>query len=264
MRHLLKDEWFVSTTITILIHLFLLIFFILFKVDFKPLIAEFVEVSFTGGFKAPAIENRIYTNELLKEQTDLEPIDAPTHSNIRNIELPERRQLELNEDEIVEKIQPDVEKKIEGPPAVKQTPASSLPQTKSNLPFNPFLKREKTVERGIFKKGSDEKLLTGTQRVDIDLNKEFDIDWMGDIKREIYQKRLPEFPEDVQREAVIKIKFTLLPNGLVGSAILLQKGDTRLENLTLETFKTWRFNPLPNYTEQETQTGIITFRFKLR
>ena len=87
---------------------------------------------------------------------------------------------------------------------------------------------------------------------------------MGDIKREIYQKKLPEFPEDVQQEAIIKIKFSVLPNGLVGSAVLLQKGNTRLENLTLETFKTWRFNPLPDYANQEPQTGIITFRFKLR
>jgi TonB family protein len=68
----------------------------------------------------------------------------------------------------------------------------------------------------------------------------------------------------VQREAIIKIKFTVLPNGLVGSAILLQKGDTKLENLTLEAFKTWRLNPLPSYASQVAQSGVITFRFKLR
>ena len=264
MRHLLKDEWFVSTTTTILIHLLLLIFFILFKIDFKPVIAEFVEVSFTGGFEAPAIDDIVYTDELINKERNLNPIDSQPESNLRNIELPERRQLDLTEEEIIEKIQPDLEKKIEGPPAIKRTPIPSIPQTNSNQPFNPFLKREKRVESGIFKKGGDEKLLTGTQKVDINLDKEFEIDWMGDIKREIYQKKLPEFPEDVQQEAIIKIKFSVLPNGLVGSAVLLQKGNTRLENLTLETFKTWRFNPLPDYANQEPQTGIITFRFKLR
>lgn len=264
MRHLLKDEWFVSTTTTILIHLVLLIFFIIFKIDFQPVIAEFVEVSFTGGFKAPSIEDVTYTDELIDKEGTLNPIDSQPETNLRNIELPERRQLDLNEEEIIEKVQPDLEKKIEGPPAIKRTPIPSIPQTKSNQPFNPFLKREKKVESGIFKKGSDEKLLTGTQKVDINLDKEFEIDWMGDIKREIYQKKLPEFPEDVQQEATIKIKFSVLPNGLIGSAVLLQKGNTQLENLTLETFKTWRFNPLPNYTDQEPQTGIITFRFRLR
>ena len=264
MKHLLKDEWFISTSMTFLVHLFLLIFFILFKIDFKPVIAEFVEVSFTGGFKASAIQNPAYTDELTEDKENLKPVDIQPQSNVRNIELPERRQLDLNEEEFIEKVQPDIEKKIEGPPVVKRTPVSTVPQTKSNQPFNPFLKKEKTMESGIFKKGSDEKLLTGTQSVDIDLNKEFEIDWMGDLKREIYQKKLPEFPEDVQQEAIIKIKFSVLPNGLVGSAVLLQKGNTQLENLTLETFKTWRFNPLPGYMEQEPQTGIITFRFKLR
>jgi len=61
----------------------------------------------------------------------------------------------------------------------------------------------------------------------------------------------------------IKI-FAREPLGLVGSAVLLQKGDTRLENITLEAFKTWRFSPLPGYVEQVNQSGVITFRFKLK
>jgi len=264
MKHLWKDEWFVSTTSTILIHLILLTFFLLFKVDFRPMIAEFVEVSFGGGLEAPALEDITYSDQEVKNTEDLKPIEDQSVETLRNIELPERRQLDLNEEEIIEKIQPEVGKKVEGPPAIKRTPVASLPDTKATQPVNPFLKKEKKVETGIFKKNVDEKLLTGTQKVAVNPEKEFEIDWMGDIKREIYQRRLPEFPAEVQREAVIKIQFTVLPNGLVGSAVLLQKGDTRLENATLEAFKTWRFNPLPNYTEQESQTGIITFRFKLK
>lgn len=263
MKHLLKDEWFVSVTSTILLHLLLLTFFILFKIDFRPALAEFVEISFTGGWEAPAIEDIAYSDQKVENPETLKPIESQPEENVRSIELPERRQLDLS-DEIVEKVQPEFDKIVEGPPAIKRTPISSAPQTNPGQPFNPFLKKEKKVESGIFKKGADEKLLTGTQKVDINLDRAFEIDWMGDIKREIYQKRLPEFPEDVHREAVIKIKFTVLPNGLVGFAVLMQKGDTRLENLTLETFKTWRFNPLPNYVDQVSQTGIITFRFKLR
>ncbi len=264
MRHLFKDELFVSTTSTILIHLLLLIFFILFKVDFRPVIAEFVEVSFGGGLEAPAVEDIEYAEQIAESEGAIKPIDTQPEQNLRNIELPERRQLDLDEEEIIEKVQPELGKRVEGPPAIKRTPIPSAPQTQSNQPLNPFLKREKEVETGIFKKSVDEELLTGTQKVDINPDKEFEIDWMGDIKREIYQKRLPEFPEEVQREAVIRIRFTVLPNGLVGSAVLTQKGDTRLENITMETFKTWRFNPLPDHLQSEPQTGIITFRFKLR
>lgn len=264
MKHLFKDEWFVSVTSTILLHLLLLTFFILFKIDFRPVVAEFVEVSFTGGWEAPAVEDIAYSDAKVEDAETLKPLEAQSEQNIRSIQLPERRQLDLNEEEIIEKVQPEIDKRIEGPPAIKRTPVTTAPLTKSGQPFNPFLKKEKKIESGIIKKGADEKMLTGTQKVDINLDKAFEIDWMGDIKREVYQKRLPEFPEDVHREAVIKIKFTVLPNGLVGSAVLLQKGDTRLENLTLETFKTWRFNPLPTYVKQESQTGIITFQFKLR
>ena len=264
MKHLFKDEWFVSVSSTILLHLLLLTFFILFKIDFRPAVAEFVEISFTGGWEAPAIEDIAYSDQKVENPEILKPIESQLEQNVRSIELPERRQLDLNDDEIVEKIQPEIDKIVEGPPAIKRTTVSSVLATKPGQPFNPFLKKEKKVETGIFKKGADEKLLTGTQKVDINLDRAFEIDWMGDIKREIYQKRLPEFPEDVHQDAVIKIKFTVLPNGLIGFAVLMQKGDTRLENLTLETFKTWRFNPLPNYVEQVSQTGIITFRFKLR
>jgi len=264
MKHLFKDEWFVSITSTIFLHLLLLTFFILFKIDFRPVIAEFVEISFTGGWEAPAVEDVAYSDMKVENAETLKPLETQSEQNIRSIQLPERRQLDLSEEEIIEKIQPEIDKKIEGPPAIKRAPLSTTPPTKSGQPFNPFLKKEKKIESGIFKKGADEKMLTGTQKVDINLDKAFEIDWMGDIKREIYQKRIPEFPEEVQREAIIKIKFTVLPNGLVGSAVLMQKGDTRLENLTLETFKSWRFNPLPIYMEQEPQTGIITFRFKLR
>lgn len=264
MKHLFKDEWFVSVTSTIFIHLMLLTFFILFKIDFRPVVAEFVEVSFTGGWEAPAVDQLNYSDRKVENAETLEPLETQSEQSVRNIQLPERRQLDLNEEEIVEKVQPEIDKKIEGPPAIKRSPVSATPPTKSGQPFNPFLKKEKKIESGIFKKGADERMLSGTQKVDIDLDNAFEIDWMGDIKREIYQKRLPEFPEGVDREAVIKIKFTVLPNGLIGSAVLMQKGDTRLENATLETFKTWRFNPLPGYVLQDSQTGIITFRFKLR
>ena len=123
---------------------------------------------------------------------------------------------------------------------------------------------EKADEHGLFKKELDEKLLSGSQKVDINVDRQFEIDWQGEIKREIYQKRLPEFPPEVQQEATIKIQFSILPNGLVGSAVILQKGDTRLENLTLEAFKTWRFNPLPDYVDPAPQSGIISFHFKLK
>ena len=206
---------------------------------------------------------------ITEKESSTEPEESLDNKEIesaistRTIELPERRQLELDEEEIVENTPQEIDKIVEGPPALKQTPVASLPPQKSKQTFNPFLKKEKETNTGLFRKKLYDSLLVGSQKMDIEPSEEFEIDWIGDIKREISHKKLPEFPPDVQREATIKIQFTVLPNGLIGSAVLMQKGDTKLENITLETFKSWRFNPLPEYTNATPQTGTITFRFKL-
>ncbi|MDZ7261640.1 MAG: energy transducer TonB [candidate division KSB1 bacterium] len=77
-------------------------------------------------------------------------------------------------------------------------------------------------------------------------------------------KVIPEYPEGLQQEAVVKIRFTVLPNGLVGEMVPLLKGDATLEKLTLDAFRQWRFNPLPPDVPQNPEQGVITFRYLLR
>ncbi|NOX37631.1 MAG: TonB family protein [Calditrichaeota bacterium] len=268
MKHLFRDEKVLSVGITIIVHLLLLLLFIAIHVDFSPVVTEFVELSFAGGIEAPDYPPSV--DEEAGDVPDTEPTAAEDaemeNVALQEIELPERRELAVDEEEIVERLQPEPEKRFEVPPVSRKIRSSpALPGRRQGAPSTfPFKKREKEVPAGIFKRRTDDLSLTGTQKVTQQLSKDFEIDWEGEIQREIYQKKLPEFPPDVQREATIKIKFTVLPNGLVGSAVLLQKGDTRLENLTLEAFKTWRFNPLPPYVEQVPQHGVITFRFKLK
>ncbi len=261
-RRFLEDEQIVSVLGTVAVHLVLILLFWLIHIRFQPVVEEFARVTISGGWEAPT-----RLSEAVPEQSETreEAQPAPPESNLpENLQLPERRELALNEEEIVEKVQPEVEKFT--PPAniTKKSRPVSPPALKQTAAPPAFTKREKTVDKGLFRKRLDEKLLKGTQKVSLNIDRQFEIDWEGEIKREIYQKRLPEFPPDIQREATIKIRFTVLPNGLVGQAVLLQKGDTRLENLTLEAFKTWRFNPLPDYVEQRPQTGVITFHFKLK
>ena len=86
----------------------------------------------------------------------------------------------------------------------------------------------------------------------------------GDIKtREIIENPLPEYPSGLQKEAIVKLFFSVLPNGDVGDIRLVQKGETRLENEAISKLKQWRFNPLPE-GDETIQTGEITFIFKLR
>jgi TonB family protein len=257
----LNDEKILSTFGTIFIHIILVILFLLIQIKFSPVIEEFTEVSLAGGFEAPLLER---LSESPVETEELQQMDKNIFQRLpEEIDLPERRELMLDEQRILEKVQPDFEKLVTPGNIVKKSPSTLPPLPRSSDIKPTFTRQEKQIEHGLFRKELDEKLLTGTQKVEINVDRNFDIDWEGEIKREIYQRRLPEFPPDVQREATIKIQFSVLPNGMVGSALIIQKGDTKLENLTLEAFKTWRFNPLPDYVDQVQQTGVITFRFKL-
>ncbi len=267
MRYLLKDEKFISAGATLLIHGLVVVFLLLIHVDFRPKIAEFLEVSFSGAPVPPARGKQNPTAPPPKAEAagnglTSEPISTALSNSIA---LPERRESNLPEEEILEKLQPEREKQFEGPPALKKKTALSLPRKSAPATLPLFNKQEKTAEKLLFTRAADKPArINGKDTTPLLANRNIEIDWQGEIQREVYQQRLPEFPPDVQHEAVIKIRFTVLPNGLVGSAIPVQKGDTRLENLTLEAFRTWRFNPLPSYVEQKTQQGVITFRFKLK
>lgn len=262
IKRLLADEKVMSVSGTFLFHGLLLILMLLLTVDFRPVVEEFAEVTFSAGWLAPARESEPMPTETPAEETPAVEETSPPLPE--EIELPERRELDLNEQEIIEKVQPEPEKIVTPGNIMKKIPETVplLPTTPATAPA--FTRQEKPVEKGLFQKQLDEKLLQGTQKIQLDANQEFQIDWEGEFQREVYQQRLPEFPPDVEREAIIKIQFSVLPNGLVGSAVLQQKGDTRLENITLEAFKTWRFSPLPGYVEQVNQSGVITFRFKLK
>ncbi len=265
MKHLIEDEKVVSVVGTLLIHGLLVLLLLWITVDFNPQVSEFVEVAFSGGFAgvsetppAPSPPAPSHTNE---------SAETPPGAPQTPVTLPERRQSELPEETIRQTVSPETEKRIQ-PGAQERliTPEAAPPIPDASAPVTslPLQKQEKPMPRGLFQKSESAQPTPGNAEVTREVARNFEINWEGEIQREIYQMRLPEFPPDVQREAVIKIKFTVLPDGTIGSAILLQKGETRLENLTLEAFKTWRFNALPPSVAQVPQTGIITFRFKLK
>ena len=265
MRYLLKDEKFISAGATLVIHGLVVLFLLWIHVDFRPKIAEFLEVSFSSAPAPPVRGEQIPPPSSTGAAGSSLPDEKNAIAVSNSISLPERRESNLPEEEILRKVQPPPEKPFEEPPILKKKTPLSLPRKNAPALLPLFGKQEKAAEKLLFNRAAEPPArLSGKEKAPLLANRNFEIDWQGEIQREVYQQRLPEFPPDVQREAVIKIRFTVLPNGLVGSAIPVQKGDTRLENLTLEAFRTWRFNPLPSYVEQKTQQGVITFRFKLK
>ncbi len=92
----------------------------------------------------------------------------------------------------------------------------------------------------------------------------FDIDWGGMGTRKIYFYILPEYPEGVQKEIDIRLRFSIKPDGTVGSVTLLTKADTRLEQAAINSLWQWRFEPLPQSVRQVNQSAQIVFPYRLR
>jgi outer membrane biosynthesis protein TonB len=92
----------------------------------------------------------------------------------------------------------------------------------------------------------------------------FDIDWGGKGTRRIYSFILPEYPEGVKKEVNIKLQFTILPDGTVGTIIPKMKADTRLENAAINSLRQWRFEALSPHQQQVEQTAVIVFPYRLQ
>lgn len=72
---------------------------------------------------------------------------------------------------------------------------------------------------------------------------------------------LPQYTEKVN--ATIEVKITVNPQGRVIGQQLVRKANPSLERSVREALRQWRFNRLPSGAPQETQTGVVTFRFRL-
>ncbi len=89
-------------------------------------------------------------------------------------------------------------------------------------------------------------------------------DWGGKTVRKILDYNIPKYPSGVSKEIDLKLKFTILPDGTVGSIIPLIKADTRLEMVAIRALRQWRFEPLDKSKKQTIQKAIIVFPFRLR
>ena len=92
----------------------------------------------------------------------------------------------------------------------------------------------------------------------------FDIDWGGNGTRKIYSFLLPQYPEGVKKEIDIKLEFSILPDGTVGTIIPKMKADTRLENAAINSLRQWRFEALKNNQRQAEQKALIVFPYRLQ
>lgn len=92
----------------------------------------------------------------------------------------------------------------------------------------------------------------------------YGIDWGGRGTRKIYSYSLPSYPSGVDKEIDIKLRFSILPDGTVGTIIPLTKADTRLEDAAINSLRQWRFEALNPAQKNIEQIAVIVFPYRLR
>ena len=252
--------------LSLAIHLLLLLMFLIISVgmDFSP--ADFAEVSFVSSARGSLPRTPVRTRAEIvppkpRPQREQAPSSQTTQPKAEPVNLPKRRMLEDEEPQLTQrqtgKLTPtqdqtrivpsedvyesrQVGRDIEGTRVSEPTPIPSGEQAGGEPEAPP------TKDIGV----------AGSKQP-------YTIE--GDAaRRTILNQVLPQYPPGYQKEAVVKIRFTVLPDGSVGPMIPVQKGDPELEEITMRVLRQWRFNPLPPGVEQKSVQGVITFRYQLQ
>lgn len=222
-----------SYSSSILFHIIILALFLIinFTVEYKS--KDYVELSFgISGEQGSsgAIGNQLNkTEELAKPEK--ETVTETKSKEVKEVELPKAKNTE-KENVIVPSSKDKEIKKESKQENSKQENSSTSNTGKGNL----------AKGEGSFG---------------------FDIQWGGSGTRKIYSYTLPDYPEGVNKEIDIRLKFTIKPDGTVGSIFLLSKADTRLENAAINSLWQWRFEPLSSTQQQVDQSAVIVFPYRL-
>jgi TonB family protein len=256
-----------------LFHLLLLLLFMLFKIGEMPKPAEWIEISLAAGQSVAAPmasqqEQRVDESDvapLPREETPPpQPIEKPAEPQPTagkpdplKANLPQRRMLEEENPEMPVR---GGEKITREENVVKREdlPIDERPEYTRNVPAVENPRNISTASSG----AGDS---TGSSAADLGEGLAVPFSIEGEAaNRVVLHRVIPEFPPGVRRSAAVRIRFTVLADGQVGPAILVQKGEARLEKVALDAFRQWRFNALPSSAGNRVEQGVITFRFLLK
>ncbi len=225
----------ISYSSSIIVHLILFLLAILIKFSIETHTLDFVQLSFGEGGLAGT-------------------------GGSQGLAMEESGGSTTTEKQVVQK----TENKV---PEVKEVALPKSKTTSTDNIINPVdktkeVKKEKSQEKT--EQGSSDSKGTGQGSMGQgEGGVGFDIQWGGSGTRKIYSYTLPDYPEGVNKEIDIKLKFTIKPDGTVGSIFLLSKADTRLENAAINSLWQWRFEPLSATQQKVDQSAVIVFPYRL-
>lgn len=243
---------------SILVHLIVIMLFLLIKLNFLPEIPEFTEIAFISG------GNRLFATKPPAEATQPPATKADqslTTSEI--VKLPPRKMLEDEPPQlkVADQAKQIPDERIKTIPEIEQ--ANNRPDLAESLLRTPVNDQKVTANptEGIT---PDDKLLPSTSIATESIGQSpYQIEGQA-ASRTVVHRVIPEYPENQQQQATVKISFAVLPNGHIGEMIPMIKSDALLEKITLDALRQWRFNALPADAPQRVERGVITFRYLLK
>jgi outer membrane biosynthesis protein TonB len=224
----------ISYGISFLLHAIAIILFLLINLSFDYTPSEYVELSFGISDQSGSSGAKGNKINIIKE------IPKPSEKEQSKEKNPEVKEVEL-----------PVAKNTEDENVIK--PANNekeIAEEKAELNTESTTSNSQTSEEG--------------NNASVDGNFGFDIDWGGKGTRKIYSFILPLYPDGVKKEVNIKLQFTILPDGTVGTIIPKMKADTRLENAAINSLRQWRFEALSSNQKQVEQNAVIVFPYRLQ
>lgn len=258
-----------GTLVSVAFHLVLFLVFLILESGVQIPDTEFAEIGFVSASRAssgrtaqpvqpaPQEDER---GQTLQDEPEEQPDQNEESAQQDKIDLPRRRMLEDEEPELSErqrsKLSPQPSQT--GTSTRRRTPSGEKEITdRSTMEGEkPFAEPESGDVAG--KQVPGPTSTAGGQGS----NTPFTIEGEAS-QRQIVSKNLPQYPSGLQREAVVKIRFAVLPDGRIGQMIPVKKSDPTLEEITMQALQNWRFNAIPESEEQKRVQGVITFIYKL-
>lgn len=250
-----RSDW-TGITASIILHALLVVLLsFLSTSEPEPVQMGFVEVEF-GAFaegrqvrtapEQPQPEPE--TEEEVEEEQEEQPPQAPPEES-KPVELPDQVE-EVQDPETVEA--PDTE-----------TIAPENADQEEELEPDPEPQPEQRVVRplGSGALSDEDSEDTGDEGPGTDEERAAPFQIEG-LNRSPVTTPAPAYTEQVN--ALIRVRITVDPQGRIVQRVPLIKGNPALEQAVMDALQSWRFNPLPPDAPQENQTGVITFRFRLR
>ena len=224
----------VSYSISFVLHSIIIGLFLLINLSFDYAPSEFVELSFGNSGETGSSGAQGNKIDIVKETSKQSERETAEEKNpeVKEVELPVAKN---TEDENIIK------------PANDQ---KEIAEQRTELSTEQVVSTSRTNEEG--------------NAAEVNGNFGFDIDWGGKGTRKIYSFILPQYPEGVKKEVNIKLQFTILPDGTVGTIIPKIKADTRLENAAINSLRQWRFEALGSNQKQVEQMAVIVFPYRLQ